>query len=137
MKRIHGILIAPMLAIAALSLAGCGAATTPPPATASTSPPPSVVAPLGDTLVDDQAIVFGYQALETIASASDFALSTGALKAGSPQAVAIADGLHGTLQWLNTASALQKAGQATSAFAAWQQAKAGLANLRTALGMKP
>lgn len=109
------------------------------PAATCSSPPPAspganaVVPALARTTIDDQAIVFAYQALDTVASAIDLAITAGVVKPGTPKAIALANGLDGTRNWLNTASSLQKAGQADNAFAAWQQATAGLANLRLSL----
>jgi hypothetical protein len=103
------------------------------PATAGATAPPTVPS-LANTTVDEQAIRFGFEALDTTRSVVDALRVSGAIKAGSPKALAIADALERTRGWLNKASTLQRTGQAAGQ--AWNQAQAGLASVRAALAQK-
>lgn len=116
-----------LLLFAPVMLSGCGVMSD-----ILTAPTPP--APLAQTVIDDQAVVFGYQALDTTLTVVDALVATGAITPGSVKANRIADIIDTTRDWLNAAAAAQKVGQAHSYREAMANAKAALAKLKTAIG---
>lgn len=91
-------------------------------------------APLSNTVIDDRAVRYAFQALDAAASLADAALDAKLIIPGSAKALAIADGLDKTRHWLNAASAAQKAGSVTSYNTAFANATAAMAEVNKALG---
>lgn len=120
------------LAPLTLALAGCnlGSLFTP-PATGATAAP---VTPLGNTAVDEQSIQFAYNALDVATKGAHALVVTKVVTPGSPTALKLADGLDTTRKWLNLADDARRAGNATSAAAAFKQAQSSMSDLTAALG---
>lgn len=121
----------PLAFAAALALSGCGLTSLfMPPTTAGTAAP---VTPLGNTVVDEQVIKLAFQTLDTAAISAKALVATHVITAGSPKALAIADGLDTTRKWLNFADKARRAGNATSANAAYAEATQAMSDLTDAL----
>lgn len=122
-----------LLALAAsISLCACAAAgpvasTGPSPANTSA---PAASTPLTSTQIDDKVIILSFEALGLAASAADMLLHTGAIKAGSPVALSLADKLQGAYMWLDLASSAQQAGQAMDYAGYIEQASAAISGIQ-------
>ncbi len=117
------------LALPALLLSSsCGPIASP----GSTPPPAASV-----NSVTAGAIRVSFRALDTAASMADVLLDTKVVKAGTPEALKIADGLDRARKWLNAASTAQRIGEADTAAAAFTQAEKALGAVQDALGRKP
>lgn len=99
----------------------------------ATLAPPSAISPGAATLIDDNAVVTAFEALDLAASAAETAIAFKPSLIGTPAAIKLADGLQGTRDWLKIASQAQRAQQATSYYAALEQARAALAGAKSAL----
>lgn len=118
--------------VAAFSLAACGgtgtvASTGPAPADTSA---PAASSPLTSTQIDDKVLILSFEALGVAASAADMLLHTGAIKAGSPVALSLADKLQGAYMWLDLASSAQQAGQAMDYAGYIEQASAAISGIQ-------
>lgn len=124
----------------ALALAACTPATVatggpaPPGASAPVEAPAGKLALLKGTYVDDEAIRTAWLTLRATASVSAAMRGLGLVKAGTPTANTIADGLDGVRRWLNVATEAQQLGQSENAFAAWQQAESAYVSVLRAMG---
>lgn len=90
-------------------------------------------APLAATTVDDKALSAAWKAFDVALDAIDLAIDAGAIKPGSPKAVAIADAVDKVVKFLTAAEHAAAAGSTTDYLTAIAEARAALAELRSAL----
>lgn len=121
---------------AAMSLSGCAglAALMQPPAPAgSVVVTGQALTPLGNTVVDEQAIDTAYRALDVAALAASASVATKLITPGSPRALTIAHGLDTVRDFLNAANEARKAGNATTLAQAWAASQLALKDVQLAL----
>lgn len=125
-------------AIGCLALMACtpaidSASSSPPPTSVHLDKLPTALAPLAGTSVDEEVIRTAWKTADAGLYLVDFLRSFGWIKDGSPKAVALADGLETVQKWLNVADDARKAGNQSSATAAFAKASAAYALFRRAL----
>jgi hypothetical protein len=95
---------------------------------------PESPAPLQKTVIDDRAVRYAFLTLDTLATLADQAIDAKLIVPGSPKAKEVARGLTLAKQWVNAASAAQKAGSVTSYNEAFQHATEAIALVKQSLG---
>jgi hypothetical protein len=90
-------------------------------------------APLNATVIDDQAINFGYEAFDAVLSLVDAGIASGQIVPGSPKALRIRDSLAETKKWLGIAKTAQEAGSQSDYALAFMQARSAINAARAAI----
>jgi hypothetical protein len=131
-----------MLALAAVALCLGGCANGPGLPSAETAATVGGVidatgakapAPLASTSIDEKAVVLAFEAADTVATQVDTLVATGLLVKGSPKALAVKSALGRLRSFLTSASAAQKAGNATTYRQALSDAATAMHDAATAL----
>lgn len=115
-----------LIALAALSLTGCG-----PMLTALAGPAP---APLARTTIDDRALETAWRSFDVALDAINLLTDRGVIVPGTPRARTIATAIRRVNTALSSAERFAAAGSTTDYLTALREAGAGIAEIRTALG---
>lgn len=118
--------------LAALSLSACGLV---PLITGIQTAPPTSSA-LASTSIDESAIDFARDSFDAALFGVDALMDMGKIKPGSPEARNLAKLIRQIAGFLGAADSAQKAGQASTYNEAFRNAKAALAQFRTAIGIE-
>lgn len=93
----------------------------------------SAPAPLTHTVIDEQALTLASQTVDVLALSATALVKNHVIRAGSPTALKLADGLDRARNAVMAAASARKAGNATSYAEALTQARAAIAQVRSAL----
>lgn len=99
----------------------------------ATLPPPAAVSPTATTRVDDAAIAFAFDSLDTTRAAVDTYLALKPAFAGTPAARKLADNLDAASAALASASAIQRGLQAGSYREALERASTAIIEAKSAI----
>lgn len=96
--------------------------------------PLAAPAPLAQTAIDDKALETSWKAFDAALDAITILVDRNILKPGSPQAKTVANAIRKVNTALATAERFAAAGSSTSYVTAINEALAGIAEIRKALG---